>query len=253
MLEKSIVDITLDKERVIAEPDKVRQELIALIEGYQSLDGVANKHEWKEILRLMDANEAEASLLREAASPSKEGYWRVPQVARWIRDVIMKYPGILYDELTAATRLGLCRDSFHISAVQEWFRSARYNGIFGNYEPRWWRDRLFHRAMELILELDLTGPIPEMFIKAFQKKFDLILNSAICIYDNTPIADWICYIYNAPVKLQNSIPYYPDSRPEVMDQARISLKAVRESDKFDVNLVDAESYELVVKPLLEQS
>jgi hypothetical protein len=253
MLEESIVDITLDKDRVIIEPDKVRHELIALIEGYQALDAVENKHEWRAVLKLMHADEAEAALLREAASPIKGGYWTVPQVARWIRDVVTKYPGILYDELTSATRLGLSQESFQKPAVQEWFEPARYIGIFGNYAPRWWRDRLFHRALELILEANLSGPVPELFIKAFQEKFKQPLEPAICTYDNTPIADWVCYIYNAPVKLQNSIPYYPDSRPEVMDQARVSLKAVKESNEFNINLVDAESYELVVRPLLEQS
>lgn len=73
------------------------------------------------------------------------------------------------------------------------------------------------------------------------------LEPAICIYDKTPIADWVCYVLQKPVKQQNSIPYYPDQRPSVMDQARVSFKAIQESNAFDENLVDSDGYEIVSK------
>ena len=254
LLEESIIDLTLDKDQVITEPEKIRHKLENLIKGYQALSAIQPaKHSWSDVLSLMEANETEAKLLRETAAPSERGNWTVPQVTRWIREVVLRYPGIVYNELTAATRLGLSLGSFQRPQVQEWFKPACYTGIFGQDEPFWWRNRLFHRAQELLLEVNLSGPVSEYFIKAYQQQFKQELQPAICIYDHTPGADWVCHILKEPVKVQNSVPYYPDSRPEIMDQARVSFKAVLERNEFDVNLVDADSYELVVKPLLEKN
>jgi hypothetical protein len=253
-LEESIIDLTLEKDQVIAEPEKVRRKLGNLIKGYQALSAIQpDRHSWNDVLTLMEANDAEAKLLREAAAPAERGHWMVPQVSRWIREVVLRYPGIVYNELTAATRLGLSLESFQMLQVQKWFESACYTGIFGHDEPYWWRNRLLHRAQELLLEVSVSGPVSEYFIRAFQQKFGQELQPAICIYDHTSGANWVCHILKKPVKVQNSVPYYPDSRPEVMDQARVSFKAILETNEFDPNLVDADSYELVVEPLLEQN
>ncbi len=37
----------------------------------------------------------------------KGATWAVFTTAKWIRNVLMKYPGILYDEIHAATFLGI--------------------------------------------------------------------------------------------------------------------------------------------------
>ncbi|MCP4373247.1 MAG: hypothetical protein GY797_34850 [Deltaproteobacteria bacterium] len=248
LLEDSIdVDLILYKDAVIQDPDNARRKIVALVEGFQSLAKISTKP-WALVLQLMGADEEEAELLREAASPLKQGSWTIPQVSRWIRNVVMGFPGILYDDITAATRLGIDLASFQKPNVQNLFQRAAYDGIFSTYKKCWWRNQLFFEARKLILKHELDGPISEKFSEAFKLGFDEQLEPALCIYDQTPVAEWVCYIYNAPVKLQNSIPYYPDSRPDVMDQARVSFKAIDKSEEFDENLVDADSYDLVVKP-----
>ena len=248
ILEDSVdVDLILEKDDVIEAPEVARRKITALIDGFQKLAKVS-KSDWEPVVKLMGADEEEAKLLREASAPIKKGMWTTPVVSRWIRNVVMGYPGILYDELTAATRLGVNLESFQNEKVKVLFQPAEYAGIFAAYKKRWWRDRLFREAQRLILKHNLSGPIPEKFIEAFTLEFGEQLQPAVCIVDGTPVADWVCYILYEPVKLENSIPYYPDSRPDVMDQARVSLKAIDESDKFDENLVDADSFELVVKP-----
>jgi hypothetical protein len=251
LLEESMdVDLIVMKDAINRTPDEIRARIVALIQGFWTLEAIAGK-EWQSVLRLMGATEDEASLLREAAQPLESKQWNIPQVARWIRNVVMGFPGILYDALIAATRLGISEDAFRSPSVQELMEPAKYTGVFGTYKERWWRGRVFNIAQSLMLEQGLPGPVFQKFAEAFDVRFGTVLEPAICIYDGTPIADWVCYIYGKPVKQRNSIPYYPDSRPAVMDQARVSFKAIQESNDFDESLVDSDSYETVVKKLWE--
>lgn len=243
-LERSInVDLIIYKDDVLQNPDQVREKVTALADGFRRLQTVAGK-EWSSVLDLMGANQDEKSLLREAAPPLDEKRWTVPEVARWIRNVVMRYPGILYDTLTVATRLGVTVEAFNTSMIRDLIEPAQYTGVFNNGD-RWWRDRVFGKAQELMTDHDLQGPVFQDFVKAYKEKFGDDLDQPICIFDGTPIADWVCYIYQQPVKQRNSIPYYPDSRPSVMDQARVSFKAILDSDSFDESLVDKDSYDVV--------
>ena len=243
MLEDSIdVDLILDKDEVIKHPEETRVQIKSLAAGFRALDSI-EQHMWQAVLDLMQANSEEADMLRESASPAKD--WTIPQVARWIRKVIMGYPGILYDELTAATRLGIDVTAFREPTVQEMFTSAKYDGIFHECDKRWWRNRLFRLAQELILKHNLSGPVHLVFSEAFHQEYNVQLAPSICVYDGEPVAEWVCYVLRKPVKLQHSIPYYPDSRPDIMDQARVSFTAIDESAEFDERLVDSDSYHLV--------
>ena len=251
LLENSMdVDLIVYKDEVNRNPDEIRARIVALVQGFRNLGTIATQ-EWLRVLNLMESNEQEKKLLRESAPPLEGKQWDVSRVARWIRNVVMGFPGILYDAMTTATRLGISENAFREPNVQELMRLAKYTGVFGTYKERWWRDRVFSIAQSLIIEQGLRGPVFQKFAEAFKAKFGTDLDPAICIYDETPIADWVCYIYKQPVKQRNSIPYYPDNRPAVMDQARVSFKAIQESDKFDESLVDSDSYETVVKKLWE--
>lgn len=250
LLEESMdVDLIVLKEDIHRDPDETRARIMTLIEGFQALEKISGQ-EWSSVLELMGADEDESNLLREAAPPIENKEWNIPQVARWIRNVVMGFPGILYDDLTAATRLGIDLAAFNTPGVQELVEPARYAGVFSNYKKRWWRNRLFGIVQSLMLKHDVRGPVFLKFSEAFSAEFGKELTPAICVYDGTPVADWVCYILKKPVKQRNSVPYYPDSRPPVMDQARVSFKAIQESNEFDESLVDSDSY-VVVKRLWE--
>jgi hypothetical protein len=238
------LDWIIDKDDIIRNPELVRATITSLVNGFAALAEIDGQ-EWERVLALMGANDDEANLLREAGPPISNGQWNVPQTAKWIITVVMRYPGIVYDELTAATRLGISLDSFRLERVQELFALARYQGLFGDNQLRWWRGRLFNIAQTLQLKHNKRGAVSEHFREAFEMELNQALEPALCVYDGTPAADWVCHILRAPVKQEHSVPYYPDSRPAVMDHARVSFKAIKESDAFDESLVDADSYELV--------
>jgi hypothetical protein len=95
--ERVVVDHVVLKETLIREPEKQRAQMISLIEGFQTLQSVAHEP-WHAVLERLGADEEEAHLLREAGPPFNGLRWTIPQTARWLRNVLMGYPGILYDE-----------------------------------------------------------------------------------------------------------------------------------------------------------
>jgi len=242
--ESGDVDLILDKDAINSNPDRARADIVALVKGFEDLRTVEGKG-WKHVVDLFQADGDEIKLIQEAAPPLDHGSWNIPQMARWIRSVVMGFPGILYDELTAATRLGISLESFRKGSLQEFLKGSKYTGLFSSLSDRWWRDRLFKAAQSVLLEQRLTGPMFQKCAEAFTARFKEDFEQAICVYDGTPVADWVCYILRQPVKQRNSIPYYPDGRPAVMDQARVSFKAIRESNDFDENLVDSDSLQIV--------
>jgi len=238
-------DELIFKSALDEKPNDRQQLLISLSNGFDALRNITNKT-WKSLVKLLKVDDEEADLLREAMPPMAKGKWIVAEAARWVRNVVLRYPGILYDPIHAATRLGISLDSFRNDKVQKIIKPARYKGrIFSPPEGLWWKGRLFKIAKNLTVEEDINGPINHVFAKAFHKRYSIELSPAICVWDKTPIADWVCCISDEPVKLRNSLRYYPDNRPSIMDGARVSFRAIRESDDFEEELLDAEGIELL--------
>jgi hypothetical protein len=225
--------------------DEARQLLISLTDGFHKLSD-AHK-DWISLLGLMNANPEEARVLREAGSPIKDGEWIVTEASDWIRHIVLEFPGIFYDSVNAATRLGIDLNDFLETDVQDLLKSALYDGIFAPQDGRWWKSRLFQVAEDFIQEQGVQGPLNRAFREAFQRRYGREMEAPVCVWDHTPIADWVCYILNEPVKLKNSLRYYPDSRPSIMDPARVSFRAIRERSKFREELLDAEGTELLAE------
>ncbi|MBM3241829.1 hypothetical protein FJZ31_36625 [Candidatus Poribacteria bacterium] len=243
---RQVCDELILKSDLDNKPDDTQQLLISLANGFSNLRNAAD-NTWKSLVKLLGADEEETDFLREAAPPLPEGKWIVTEAADWVRNVVLKFPSILYDPIHAATRLGISLNSFWNNKVQGTIEPAKYTGIFAPSEGRWWKGRLFRVAKELAMEKDINGPINQAFAKAFHEEYSIELSPAICVWDKTPIADWVCYILRKPVKLRNSLRYYPDSRPSIMDPARVSFRAIRESNAFEEELLDAEGIKLLEK------
>ncbi|MCL4553097.1 MAG: hypothetical protein M1305_06060, partial [Candidatus Marsarchaeota archaeon] len=141
------------KSEISDDPSLVARKLINLVEGFERLKKVGEKT-WRGLLDALDTTEMGDDLLRSAQPPLlKEREWRVPEAARWIRDVLVKYPGILYDSLHAATALGIEEAAFLAPLVQEYFGDSRYTGVFASDDgPRWWKMRLLVRANAALVD-----------------------------------------------------------------------------------------------------
>jgi hypothetical protein len=237
------------KDAIDDNPEIAEQELLTLADGFLMLRQQEGRT-WSNLVRLIKADEGELDRLREASPPlhaKAPGYedtkneWTVTGAAHWLRDVVIAYPGILYDSLQAATRLRISERSFLQEGVQQELDGSQYEGIFAPIEKRWWSDRLLGLAQSLVTEQFGMQKTSNDFAEAYQRKHGSELEISRCVWDGSPSADQMCYILKQPVKTEHSLRYYPDTRPSVMDPARVSFRAIRESSAFDEELLDSRS------------
>jgi hypothetical protein len=200
--------------------------LVNLIEGFNRLTQ-AKTRGWPELLDALGAQEFEESQLISSDPPTSEGAWRVPEAARWIRKVLLGFPGILYDSLHAATALGIDRDAFLHDLLQSYFQDCKYTGVFASPDDcHWWTKRLIARAHQVMAEAELEDYLPSGFSEAWEKHTGMRLEPSKCVYSDEQHADCVCWFYKMPVMRKYSLPYLPDNRPAVMDTARLSFKAI---------------------------
>lgn len=249
--DRSGVDLVLFKRDILNYEDRALQCILTLLDGYGHLAALQESKDpkWSDVLDSLRADKDGSSRIREAYPPiDKEGRCYIPSVIRWIRTVLMEYPGILYDSLHASARLGITEESFVSEPMQGFVEGAVYTGPLAGFGKRWWADQLVEIATNAIIDTNLDGPISLSFIEAYSRTGrgkQQKLEPSLCVVDERPGADEVCYILQQPVKRENSIIYYPDSRPPIMDSARVSIKAIKEKDSFDESFVEASSIDLV--------
>lgn len=236
-------DELLLKEDILKDAREVVGKLIDIIDGFKKLSQIKKK-DWKSLLLALGAKEEEYSdLLR--ANPPRDLKWRVPEAARWVRTVILRYPGLLYDSIHAAAALGIEKEAFLSTPVQRAFVESRYNGVFAEEGSRWWKRRLLSIAYAIMDKADMLGNPATKFSKAWKKRKRRNLLPSKCIVSDTPHADLVCFVLLKPVMREFSLPYLPDERPPVMDEARLSFKAIKETNEYDEKFVREDARPLV--------
>lgn len=235
-------DGVLLKDDVDTNPDKAALYLKIIAEGFICLR--ESERSWENARSLLDIkSDFEENLIREASPPIIKGSWQVREMARWIQGTLLKYPGILYDSLHAATLLGITEESY--LEIQDYFKECSYKGCFASNDLFWWKDRLIDKATTLQMETDENGPIFTHFVIAYEKKYGISLHRSKCIYCEKIPADRVCYVLHKPVMTSCSISYRPDNRPSTMDEARVSFKAILETNEVDETFLDPSSNEIV--------
>ena len=223
-------DVVIYKSEVNKDPDRHIELLFRLAGGYASLRETDSR-DWATLVNLLGAEDDEEALLRQAGPPIEAGEsqqsWKVSRAARWVRQVALRFPGILYSSLHAATMLGITENSFLQSRVSELAGVAKYAGLFAPIEGRWWRSRLESLAIGLLTQAGIDGSLNRNFARAFAEVHGEELELCSCIVSGKTPADWVCYALQEPVRIDYTLPYFPDSRPRVMDPARVSYKAIR--------------------------
>lgn len=252
----AIIDETVYKGKLFVDDTKNLDILYNFVQGFKLLRDCKVKNIKSLLSLLNDPNpEIDTDDLR-ISSPLFNSYsWEVSDVASWIRGVLLKYPGILLDSIFCATLLGITKDEFLNEDIQNLFRDARYTGIFTNgfFEKskdteRWWKSKIIDMAIDIAIE---QGKTPTSLKKSFpislEQKMDRKIQRSKCNSSSNFPADSVCFIEKEPVSYEYSLAYYPDSRPSVMEEARVSYKAIQETDKINLNLIDATDRELIPK------
>lgn len=238
-------DETIYKSDIIKEDEKYFEILYKLAIGYKKLRISESKY-WLDLLKLIGAPENDLDYLKLAEPPSiSESGWSAFDVTFWIRKTLLKYPGILYDPIHSATFLGISVDDFLSNSVHEVFSAAKYSGIFAPEEGRWWKSRLQEIAESIMDESEIDLIIREGFPKAWEIKNDSKIERSKCVFCNKSPAEWVCYILNKPVMIECSLRYKPDTRPLVMNEARVSFEAIQTSNDVDDNNFDPIEFEML--------
>jgi len=213
-------------------------QLYELAVGFKNLRKNQSS-KWDDILKVIKAPQIDHDTLKLSNPPlSLRGNWSVFEVAKWIRDVLIKYPGILYDPIHSATFLGLPEGEFLSGKTKEIFAKAKYSGVFAPVEGRWWKSELRRIAISKMYKKEKGLPFHIGFLSSLKRIRKTQVRRSKCIYSGETPADWVCYILNKPVKIKYSLAYRVDSRPKVMDEARVSFKAIIISNEVNDELFD---------------
>lgn len=219
-------------------------KLTALAHGYRQLRE-CSENTVPALLELLGTDEAGREEAQEALPPSNG--WRGFEAAHWIRSVLLRYPGVLYDEAHAATALGISVDSFRIGAVQDELEPAKYQGPFAEEQQHWWRHSLFDIANRLCAATEHTSGARDGFRLAAGEKLDLELEVSADAETGVSPADTVCHLLRVPIRIETSLPYQPDARPSVMEEARISFQAIRERNDVDETYINQANRALLDK------
>ncbi len=204
-------------------------KLIGLVRGFEALRSIPTEHrDWPALLGVLKVSSDESALILKASPPLYQNRgipeWGVSRMAWWIRNTLLAFPGILYDPVYAATELRISVESFLLPEVQKLFDGAKYKGIFAPDDGRWWRESLWHTAMEYVQDKDFVDKFPEMF----HRRTGIRLEPSISIVRGETPADTVCHILHEPVMYKYTLAYRPDNRPPIMDPARVSFTAIQQ-------------------------
>ncbi len=221
--------------------------LYELAIGFEKLRNAKSKH-WNGLLEMIKVPEGDHDTLKLSNPPiTAGGEWSVSESADWIRNTLLEYPGILCDPIHAATFLGISEVPFLSDPIQEFFSEARYSGVFKPSEGRWWKSKLQEIA-ESIMEENERDLLPyEGFPLAWERIEKTKIERSKCVFSGESPAEWVCYILKKPVMIKYSLSYRPDSRPTVMDEARVSFEAIRTSNDVNDDLFDPTGQEMLVE------
>ncbi len=238
---RKTIDDVIYKNELVTNKGNI-EDLYILITCYKVLRN--NKPQnFKELARLLkNPNELnyEKLLYSNPRLFSKENPpYLIFRISKWIREIVKKYPGILYDDIYCSTFLGIDKESFNENEeVCKLFESAKYKGIFADSKIRWWKSEIQKIAINFIANQNLDiGEIRKDFPVAWKRKTGNSLKETKCIFSGKKYPEWVCCLLNEPVRLEYTLPYFMDNRPDIFEESRVSFEAIRISEDFDEELV----------------
>jgi hypothetical protein len=134
------------------------------------------------------------------------------ELSYWLWESILRFPGLLLNQIAAASFLNIDENDFAKKEVQSLFKKALFKGPFSNVASRWWQD-------------DLQNILKQSKAKSgleFAKGKGLsTISRCKCSVEPKEDAGYYCMLSEKPVSLKNSmgkIPYFPPGA----DLARIA-------------------------------
>lgn len=241
-----VTDDTIFKKNYLLPKEINKGIIFSTIEGYKRLKTSKN-NDFAGLYKILGGplsskEDVYAIFPREALD--NQGQWAVFPIAKWIRKVLMEYPGILYDEIHAATFLGISLNEFRNEKIQEYFKNAQYSGPFSDQKNLWWKSELIGLSDKSMTEEEIFMEFNKGFTQMWKRKTSESLKPAKCCFSGKTTADYVCCILEKPVMVKYSLDYKKDDRPLIMDKPRVSFKAIQSTDKVKKDLIDPSVFEL---------
>ncbi|TFH46322.1 MAG: hypothetical protein E4G94_02675 [ANME-2 cluster archaeon] len=226
------------KNEVFKTDQNTLDDLYELAMGFKKLRDKPIK-KWNDLLAALKAPKSAFDSLKLSNPPQfLDNTSSLSDIFKWIQEVLLNYPGILYDSIHAATFLGLSENEFLKDETNKIFGKAKYSGIFLPTEDRWWKSELRSIAISKMIKKEKAMALHLGFPVALERIKKTPVELSKCVHSNEVSAEWVCYILNKPVKIKYTLLYRPDSRPNVMYEARVSFKAIRTSNEVNGELFD---------------
>lgn len=115
----------------------------------------------------------------------------------WIFNVLLRFPGVMLNEVAAASYLGISTASFAEPAIRKLFATAEYSGPFAGVGQFWWAAELDKLLAGVEGEQNSRG-------WAYAKKRGLSVGKARCTEGKHTGAGYYCIITGEPVCLKHS-------------------------------------------------
>jgi len=137
----------------------------------------------------------------------------------WLADLVMQYPGVLVDEVAAASYLDIHPSDFKKATVKALFAEALYSDLPFSDEarPLWWR----HRLDDIISDCEAVSGLDACSKRGIKR-----IRFCPCAVDATLHAGYYCMATNVPISSKNSsgrISWFPPGA----DLARIRKDTYR--------------------------
>jgi hypothetical protein len=214
------------KDGLNNERDRVRNELVALCEGYALLRALNQTYELKAITGL---NEDEDWALDYQQLRVGIGEAKAPHiVARIILRDLIDRSGPLLDDPEMAALLGMkgeCADKIAEVLTQA---GIGYDGVFSGIGRRWWAHRLDQWATE-VFGSRATGLTAKARTDALNEKLSLGLEAARSPWTgkDDELVAFACAVCSRPTELKHSLAAFDAERPKFAKAARICWDCIQ--------------------------
>jgi hypothetical protein len=162
------------------------------------LAALLGKPEYSEKIALYGVGDQDrmSEIPRRATDPKKLRREVACFLGYWVWNSLLRYPGVLVNEIAAASYLNVHTRDFRAPKVQAVFKEALYRGPFADPKrPQWWRGKLD----DIVARGNCADGLQLVRRKASRKA-----RASRCYVDLSRPAGYYCIISRQPVSLENS-------------------------------------------------
>lgn len=243
----NLFDRIYPKETLVTDRERIKQELLALVEGYKTIINL-----WEDKARLLNllgltSEEEDTSMVGNQELRRWKDLKSPHQLAREILRSIIDRNGLLRDRPSLLARLGIAQNSPDIDAFISKLktRGIIYHGVFHRGWERWW-DYQIEVFGAKNCEKELGNLSARERVKCWNGLFSLELVAATSRWTGSDemFPSFACSSCRNPTEKMHSVVAFDPALPSFVERKRICWDCVARGKYEDEKLTidDSESY-----------